>query len=116
HRNHPGRYGDLRSRRARRAHRIERESLLRSHHAGLRCIHACAFTTGRQARLRIDEFGRLFGAADGVRVFRAPGRVNLIGEHTDYNLGFVLPMALDLATTISTSRSAGAKLRAYSEG
>ena len=46
----------------------------------------------------IDAFRRLYGSADGVRVFRAPGRVNLIGEHTDYNLGFVLPVALDLAT------------------
>lgn len=44
----------------------------------------------------IARFGRLFGAAP--RLFRAPGRVNLIGEHMDYNDGFVMPAALDLAT------------------
>ncbi len=32
------------------------------------------------------------------RVFRAPGRINLIGEHTDYNEGFIMPAAIDLAT------------------
>jgi len=63
----------------------------------------------------IDDFRRRYGSADGVRVFRAPGRVNLIGEHTDYNLGFVLPVALDLATYIATAPSGDGKLRIYSE-
>ena len=42
-------------------------------------------------------------AADraAVRVVHAPGRVNLIGEHTDYNLGFVLPVAIDLGIAIA---------------
>lgn len=52
-----------------------------------------------------DAFRRLYGSADGIRVFRAPGRVNLIGEHTDYNLGFVLPVALDMATYVATGPS-----------
>lgn len=38
------------------------------------------------------------------RVFSAPGRVNLIGEHTDYNEGFVLPMAIDRRTYVAASR------------
>jgi galactokinase len=62
-----------------------------------------------------EDFRKLYGSAEGVRVFRAPGRVNLIGEHTDYNLGFVLPVALDLATDIATAPSADGKLRIYSE-
>jgi galactokinase len=62
-----------------------------------------------------EDFRKLYGSAEGVRVFRAPGRVNLIGEHTDYNLGFVLPVALDLATYVATAPSADGKLRIYSE-
>jgi galactokinase len=63
----------------------------------------------------IEEFRQQFGSAEGVRVFRAPGRVNVIGEHTDYNLGFVMPMALDLATYVATAPSNDGKLRIYSE-
>ncbi|QGM44410.1 galactokinase [Methylocystis heyeri] len=43
-----------------------------------------------------SAFQRRFGAAP--RIIRAPGRVNVIGEHTDYNDGFVLPAAIELAT------------------
>ncbi|HUX76068.1 MAG TPA: galactokinase [Anaerolineae bacterium] len=42
----------------------------------------------------LESFARTYGPGP-VHIFRAPGRVNLIGEHTDYNHGFVLPVALD---------------------
>src|SRR5439155_5851792 len=47
------------------------------------------------------EFEATFGRAP--RLYRAPGRVNLIGEHTDYNDGFVLPMALDRSTWVAAA-------------
>ena len=48
---------------------------------------------------------------DDGRVFSAPGRVNLIGEHTDYNEGFVLPMAIDRATVVAASPNASDAIR-----
>ena len=50
-----------------------------------------------------EEFTAVFGRApDGV--WRAPGRVNLIGEHTDYNDGLVLPFALPLGVSVAAAR------------
>jgi galactokinase len=48
------------------------------------------------------------------RIFRAPGRVNLIGEHTDYNDGFVLPMAIDRETVVAIAPRADRILRVWS--
>lgn len=48
-----------------------------------------------------EEFIKIYGGEDSeLRVFSSPGRVNLIGEHTDYNGGFVFPAALTLDTAI----------------
>jgi galactokinase len=65
--------------------------------------------------LIVDLFRQIYGSADRIRVFRAPGRVNLIGEHTDYNQGFVLPAALHLASFVATAPSSDGKLRVYSQ-
>ena len=50
-----------------------------------------------------------------TRIFRAPGRVNLIGEHTDYNDGFVMPAALDLSTLVKVSPLENRRLQIFSE-
>ncbi|HEY8228310.1 MAG TPA: galactokinase [Pyrinomonadaceae bacterium] len=49
------------------------------------------------------------------RTFRAPGRVNLIGEHTDYNDGFVMPAALNFSTFVTISPLPGRVLQVFSE-
>jgi galactokinase len=57
-------------------------------------------------------FKKLYGARP--RLFRAPGRVNLIGEHTDYNEGFVLPMAINQGTIVAIAARRDRILRARS--
>jgi galactokinase len=58
-------------------------------------------------------FAELYGGRPAI--YRAPGRVNLIGEHTDYNDGFVMPAALDLYTYVAVSPRSDRRLRVYSE-
>jgi galactokinase len=53
--------------------------------------------------------------SNSPRVFRAPGRVNLIGEHTDYNDGFVMPAAIDLSVFVQVSPREDRKLQIHSE-
>ncbi len=57
----------------------------------------------------------MFTKNNDTRTFRAPGRVNLIGEHTDYNDGFVMPAAIDLSTWVRVSPREQRKLQIHSE-
>jgi len=59
------------------------------------------------------HFEDLFGSVP--RIFRAPGRVNLLGEHTDYNEGFVMPCAIGFSTRVAISPRQDRKLVIRSE-
>ncbi|HLM03015.1 MAG TPA: galactokinase [Pyrinomonadaceae bacterium] len=63
-----------------------------------------------------EKFTKIYGDSDKggePRLFRAPGRVNLIGEHTDYNGGFVLPMAIDKEAAVAIRERSDRKIRIY---
>ena len=81
--------------------------------------------TGRRKRRRgmkememkeavLKKFEEIFGDTEGVSVYFAPGRVNMIGEHTDYNGGHVFPCALTIGTYAAARKRTDEKLRLYS--
>ena len=63
----------------------------------------------------LEDFKKIFGEAGDIRCYFAPGRVNLIGEHTDYNGGYVFPCALTIGTYAIVRRRDDRKMRFYSE-
>jgi galactokinase len=67
-------------------------------------------------QLASDVLAASFRGMYGVspHMFRAPGRVNVIGEHTDYNDGFVMPAAIELYTWIAAAKREDRLVEAYS--
>ena len=62
----------------------------------------------------LNRFAEVYGDTEEARVFFAPGRVNLIGEHTDYNGGHVFPCALTIGTYAVARKRKDRKLRFFS--
>ena len=62
----------------------------------------------------LNKFAEIYGDAEGAGVYFAPGRVNMIGEHTDYNGGHVFPCALTIGTYAAVKKRTDRKLRFYS--
>ena len=74
--------------------------------------YSCVMSSINARELR-QHFEQRFG--DHPRIFRAPGRVNLIGEHTDYNDGFVMPAAVAFSTYVAIAARRDRKLVVHSE-
>ncbi|HAK18320.1 MAG TPA: galactokinase, partial [Lachnospiraceae bacterium] len=68
----------------------------------------------KETELITKAFAEKFGSTEGVRLFFAPGRVNLIGEHTDYNGGHVFPCAISLGTYAAARKRNDRIVRLYS--
>lgn len=62
----------------------------------------------------IEQYEKIYNNASGVKIYFAPGRVNLIGEHIDYNGGHVFPCALTIGTYGAVKRRRDKKIRYYS--
>lgn len=62
----------------------------------------------------LKKFEELYGDSQGAKVYFAPGRVNMIGEHTDYNGGHVFPCALTIGTYMAAKKRNDKKLKFFS--
>ncbi|MBO4600119.1 MAG: galactokinase [Bacteroidales bacterium] len=61
----------------------------------------------------LQQFAQRFDGCEGAACFFAPGRINLIGEHTDYNGGFVFPGVVDYGITAAVRPNGGRRVRAF---
>src|SRR5215475_4684000 len=75
----------------------------------MRCPESCM----DRVRQLLEKFRSRFGTP--AAVYRAPGRVNLIGEHTDYNQGFVLPAAIGFSCWVAAAPRSDNRLVLRSE-
>jgi len=67
------------------------------------------FLEKRVGKLK-EEFKKTFANTRNIKIFNAPGRINIIGEHTDYNGGYVLPIAINLSLLAIANKRDDSKL------
>src|SRR5207244_2826963 len=88
---------------------------VRQRRAARGCGGGAARRGGDRHMSAVHDFIARFGRAPAV-VAEAPGRVNVIGEHTDYNGGLVLPIAIPLVTTVALTPRSDQRVHVTSDG